>query len=397
MSTTEESGLRDELYRDMNIIRQISDAYINNYGILPLHKDGESLIAAMLDIADADAIKFVSELYNCVVKPVLVTQEEWELLINGEKPGPKYIEGSAKIISGFVDVNTSDFISNSDLSNLSPIIKFVNTIISLMIESQSTHLFIEPKYKDLQISCYNSGKEIGRISYQKYYQIPLLNRLKIMADINLVASRIPQAGYINLKHNGREYIICVNTMPTINGELCRLEIHHKQQINLVDLGADEKLIDKLFSTIRSKTTGIIIVAAPQEYLLKKMFHAIFYDEVFKEKHLICIEEKVSGWQSPQGVHCRANQKTSFTLEMALASAIEMDFDCIAIDELNCNIAKMVYKIFGRLVFVNIIAEDIKAVERQLVNVLEIPSGQYRSQTIAVLFADGDNITLNEIK
>ncbi len=214
-----------------------------------------------------------------------------------------------------------------------------------------------------------------------------------MADLNIAEHRMPQTGQVNINAGSKSYLMRVHIMPTEYGELCQLELHAEKPAELGEFGADNALIEKFSNLIRTKSSGVIIVAAPQDFLLKNIFQAVFGMSVFSEKHLICLEDKVTGWKSPYGIHTRTNHKASYTLENALETVAEMDFDCIAIHGLNSNVVKQIYAMFGRLIFISIVAVDVKAIEKQMVNIYGVTPQQYRSQTIAVLFANGDKVTL----
>ena len=97
----------------------------------------------------------------------------------------------------------------------------------------------------------------------KYLQAAILQRIKIMAKLDITEKRVPQDGRINFKFPGKEIDLRVSSVPTVYGESIVMRILDKSSIMLgiAELGFfsdDQVLIDRILSF----PDGIFLVTGP---------------------------------------------------------------------------------------------------------------------------------------
>ena len=97
----------------------------------------------------------------------------------------------------------------------------------------------------------------------KRLAIPVISRVKVLSNMNISESRIPQDGRIKMTIAGRPVDLRVSTLPTQFGESVVLRVLDKSVVNL-DLEA-LSLPNDILETIRElvrRPNGIFIVTGP---------------------------------------------------------------------------------------------------------------------------------------
>ncbi len=151
----------------------------------------------------------------------------------------------------------------NSMANETPIIRFVNLVLQQAIRDKASDIHFEP-FED----CFRIRYRIDGALYEmapppKSLALPVISRVKVLANLNIAENRIPQDGRIKMSISGRPVDLRVSTLPTQFGESVVLRILDKSVVNL-DL---EKLsmADDVMQSIRklvSLPNGIFIVTGP---------------------------------------------------------------------------------------------------------------------------------------
>ena len=97
----------------------------------------------------------------------------------------------------------------------------------------------------------------------KNLALPVISRLKVMANLDISERRLPQDGRIAITVNGRKIDLRVSTLPTQFGESVVLRVLDRAAVNLdiKTLGLPKAANDYIMEAI-SRPNGILIVTGP---------------------------------------------------------------------------------------------------------------------------------------
>jgi len=159
-----------------------------------------------------------------------------------------------------------DDMSEKDIANMAndtPIIRFVNLVMQQAIKDKASDIHFEPFENQFRIRYRIDGALYEMAPPPKSLALPVISRIKVLANLNIAEQRIPQDGRIKMTISGRPVDLRVSTLPTQFGESVVLRILDKSVVNL-DL---EKLsmTDELMENIRKLVrlpNGIFIVTGP---------------------------------------------------------------------------------------------------------------------------------------
>ena len=91
----------------------------------------------------------------------------------------------------------------TDAANETPIIRFVNLVIQQAIRAQASDIHFEPFEEEFKIRYRVDGALYEMSPPPKSLALPVISRIKVIADLNIAEHRIPQDGRIKLTIEGR--------------------------------------------------------------------------------------------------------------------------------------------------------------------------------------------------
>ncbi len=144
-----------------------------------------------------------------------------------------------------------------------PIIRFVNLVLQTAVKAEASDVHFEPFEDQFRIRYRVDGALYEMAPPPKNLAIPVISRVKVIADLNIAEHRIPQDGRIKLTIAGRPIDLRVSTLPTQFGESVVLRVLDKSVVNL-DLES-LSLPEDVKSSIRvavKRPNGIFIVTGP---------------------------------------------------------------------------------------------------------------------------------------
>ena len=140
---------------------------------------------------------------------------------------------------------------------------FLLNIIHEAKEIGSSDIHFEIFEKQARVRLRIDGKLMEKylISLEEYPKI--INRIKIMAGLDISEKRLPQDGRINLTSAQEDFDIRVSSLPTLHGEKLVLRILSKNNVDvsLEKLGFTEKELNT-YKTAVQKPNGIVLISGP---------------------------------------------------------------------------------------------------------------------------------------
>ncbi len=242
------------------------------YQLAPLNKTGLLLTVAMLDPMDINAIDAIEVYTNNEIEAVICTEQDLNQLHAG-------LYGSYSGIGGVLDdmeemrfdkeTDKAEITEDVEVSSLqgmaeeAPVIRLVNSILSQGVREGASDVHISPEKNYVQVRFRVDGKLHEVPAPPKSMFLPIISRLKILANMDISISRIPQDGRFTVKMKNKEINLRVSTMPSIYGEnmVLRLLDTSSGVYSLKRLGMsedDRKKIEKMIQ----KPYGMILSTGP---------------------------------------------------------------------------------------------------------------------------------------
>ncbi|MDQ6809794.1 MAG: GspE/PulE family protein [Verrucomicrobiota bacterium] len=148
-------------------------------------------------------------------------------------------------------------------ANATPIIRFVDLILFQAIQNRASDIHFEPFENEFKIRYRVDGALYEMAPPPRHLALPVISRVKVMANMNIAERRLPQDGRIQKNIAGRSVDLRVSTLPTQFGESVVLRVLDRSTVNLdIDaLGMPDNVRDYILEVIE-RPNGIFIVTGP---------------------------------------------------------------------------------------------------------------------------------------
>ena len=166
-------------------------------------------------------------------------------------------------LADFEDLDDSKEGDLTDAANETPIIRFVNLVMQQAIRAKASDIHFEPFEEEFKIRYRVDGALYEMSPPPRSLALPVISRIKVIADLNIAEHRIPQDGRIKMTIEGRAVDLRVSTLPTQFGESVVLRVLDKSAVNLDldNLGLPENVKTGIRDAVR-RPNGIFIVTGP---------------------------------------------------------------------------------------------------------------------------------------
>ena len=148
-------------------------------------------------------------------------------------------------------------------ANATPIIRFVDLILFQAIQDRASDIHFEPFENEFKIRYRVDGALYEMSPPPRHLALPVISRVKVMANMNIAERRLPQDGRIQKNIAGRHVDLRVSTLPTQFGESVVLRVLDRSTVNLdlEMLGMPDYIHEYLIELI-NRPNGIFIATGP---------------------------------------------------------------------------------------------------------------------------------------
>jgi type IV pilus assembly protein PilB len=256
---------------DPEVLKLIPHDMCERHRILPVSRAGSSLIVAMADPSNLNAIDDIKFTTGYNVEPVVASEaaimEAIDRYYNQETniSYDEIMEGFDETEIEFAEDEGEDGVLDMErASEDAPVVRLCNAIMLSAIKKGASDIHVEPYEKVLRVRYRIDGVLHDEMHPPLKLKAAISSRFKIMASLDIAERRLPQDGRIKLKlGKGREMDFRVNALPTIWGEkMCmRLLDKGNLQLDMTKLGFEQKALEDFKEAIY-KPFGMVLVTGP---------------------------------------------------------------------------------------------------------------------------------------
>jgi len=262
--------------------------------------------------------------------------------------------------------NIEDFVEEAS------VIKLVNEIIFEAYKKRATDIHIEPYRGELSIRYRIDGvlydANVG--TQIKEFILPIISRIKIMCNLNIVEKRLPQDGRAVVKTQDQQLDLRVSTLPTPYGESMVIRIlpttmlfsMEKLGLNVEDRATLEELIAKPY--------GIIFITGPTGSGKTTSLYACLSQLNTRDRKIITIEDPIE-YELKGITQIQVSSDIGFDFANGLRSILRHDPDIIMVGEVrDLETAQIAVRVAltGHLVFSTLHTNDAPTGITRLVDI-----------------------------
>lgn len=250
------------------ILNMVDGAVARRHKIVPIMKHDNTLTIAMGDPTALDTLDTLRYVLRTDIDAVISREADIRKTID------RYYGSTEDQVEDYIADLTNSEVDVSSLAEEAaasrdkddddaPIIRLVSLIIIEAYRARASDIHLEPMEKRFRIRYRIDGVLVETENPPKYLQNNILQRLKIMARLDITEKRVPQDGRIMFTMPGKQIDLRVSTVPTVHGESIVMRILDKSSITLgiPELGFfsdDQAMIVKILGL----PDGIFLVTGP---------------------------------------------------------------------------------------------------------------------------------------
>ena len=311
----------------------LSQKFLKQHHVIPLHEDDKNVIFAVADPSDQYLKQALELATDKKISLAISTPEQISHAIERIYVNQASLSDISDEIVESGNDDSDDIERLKDLASEAPVVRLVNLLINRAVEVRASDIHIEPFRDTLKVRYRVDGVLQEVESPPARSTAAVISRVKIMAKLNIAERRRPQDGRIQLRVHGREIDLRVSTVPSLYGESVVLRILDKEHssLDLITLGFDEDIHQQFLSTI-SLPHGILLVTGPTGSGKTTTLYGALQILNSPDKKIITVEDPVE-YQLNGVTQIQVRTQVDLTFANALRSVVRQDPDIIMIGEM----------------------------------------------------------------
>ncbi|WP_067837441.1 GspE/PulE family protein [Amphibacillus sediminis] len=282
--------------------------------LMPIELHENSLTVAMNDPLDYYAIDDLELATGFEIKPVLATKDDILQAIN------KYYD-----LDEDFEADASD--------EHAPAVRILDQILQTGVTLRASDVHLDPSEAKIAVRYRVDGMLRNERVLPKRIQNALIARVKILANLNITETRMPQDGRIRLVIDAKPIDLRVSTLPTVFGEKVVIRILDLTNIlkKLTELNLVQDTLTK-YQEVISRPSGLILLTGPTGSGKTTTLYSSINELNREDVNIITVEDPVE--YQLEGINqVQVNSSVGLTFATGLRSILRQDPNIIMVGEI----------------------------------------------------------------
>jgi len=308
----------DQLNPQAEALAMVDSGTARAFGALPIDlAEGKLRVA----VSDPDVLPLLADLEGVTGKPTEPVMAESGAL--AEAVEKAYAGHSAQAAEG----------EKSEASEAAPIVRLLESILTRAVRDRAADVHLEPYQGDFRIRMRVDGV-LYEIDPPPAHLAPaIISRVKVLANLDISETRMPQDGRIEMVVDGRPVDFRVSTVPIQGGESVVLRILDRKslQLDLTKLGLLEGEQEQLQDFVQ-KPHGIVLVTGPTGSGKTTTLYSLLSQVNTPERKILTVEDPVE-YDLDGIVQVPVKEEIGVGYSSVLRTMLRQDPDIILVGEI----------------------------------------------------------------
>lgn len=307
------------LYRypiDENVLGLVSKEMAQRNFIMPLKIQDNALMIAMKDPMDYYIIDDLEMATGFSISPVIAAKDDILYAIN-----KYYFKNEAEIM-------TDD--SGDDEA---PVIRLLDQLLTTGIQLKASDIHIDPQETNVNVRYRIDGRLQTEKLIPKQLQNSLIARIKILADLDITQTRLPQDGRIKTTVRVTPVDLRISCLPTVHGEkiVIRILDLNNALMHLNELNFSEENRKK-YKQLISRPSGLVLLTGPTGSGKTSTLYASINQLNSEKVNIVTVEDPVE-FQLEGINQVQVSSAVGLTFASGLRSILRQDPNIIMVGEI----------------------------------------------------------------
>ena len=322
------------------VLHDIPEESARHYKMIPLGRNEGYFDAGLLnpsDVAAKEALKFISTRLNLPARVFIITPSDFDAVmqqyksITGEITKAlgefeKEYESLGEDIT-FKKEETSKIVEDA------PITKMMAVILRHAVEGRASDVHIEPTRANLRVRFRVDGVLHTSLTLPSDVRAALVARIKVITNLKIDETRIPQDGRFHAEILGRPIDFRVSTFPTAMGEKVAIRVLDPEAgvTTLSDLGLNGRNLSVIEENIQ-RPYGMILITGPTGSGKSTTLYALLKTLNQETSNIISLEDPIEYFTA--GVNqSQIRPEIGYDFATGLRHILRQDPDIIMVGEI----------------------------------------------------------------
>ena len=327
-----------------DILPLVPEETVRNYYVVPLSKKDSTLIVGMVHPDDGkaqDALKFIAKQSRLNLGIYIIPMSLWEDMLRRYSPYRSEVSEAVKAVTTysakkFSPTNKAIQLEAGASGDEAPIIRIVASTLKEAVLQKSSDVHIEPQRNRLRIRFRIDGdlKEVSSMPIELHQ--PIVSRIKVLSNLKIDETRIPQDGRFRSVLMGRDIDFRVATFPTPVGEKVAIRVldplvglRGLEDLGL--LGSNKERVQRA----TQKPYGMILITGPTGSGKTTTLYALMQELNNDESNIVSLEDPVEYYMDGLN-QSQVHPEIGYDFASGLRQILRQDPDTIMIGEIRDN-------------------------------------------------------------
>ena len=331
-----------------NVLNLIPEDTARHYGFIAFNREDNVLDVGMVypdDTKAQEAVKFIVERLNLKLKISIIIPSDFKNILKQYQTFAKefndLLQDFQKRFSS-VQKKKSPFklvdleSTAGAVAEEAPIIKLFASILKYAVRARASDIHIEPERNKLRVRFRVDGNLSSSLSLPSSIHQAIITRVKIMTNLKIDETRLPQDGRFFTIIDDKEIDFRVSTFPTALGEKIAIRILDPTSglKSIHELGLEGKNLEILENEIL-KPYGMILITGPTGSGKTTTLYAIMQILNQDKVNIVSLEDPVE--YTMEGINqSQVLPEIGYTFARGLRHIVRQDPDIIMVGEIRDN-------------------------------------------------------------
>jgi type IV pilus assembly protein PilB len=323
---------------DIGVLEMLPAEYRKEKLVLPIRRDERGIFVCLANPADIFLIddlkrRLRGTLHLVVTPPADILKVNEELTASNVQQVDDIIKDIAEDAVEVVRKEADDVADLEKIAGESPVIRYVNYLITSAVREGASDIHIEPSEDKLRVRLRVDGVLFEQQAPPLGMHAAIVSRLKIMSNLDIAERRLPQDGRIRASVHGRTVDLRVSILPVVHGEKCVIRILDNRSIlvGMENLGMLPDTLERFTHHIL-QPHGIVLVTGPTGSGKSTTLYSAIRVMPAGELNISTVEDPVE-YELSSINQVNVHESIGMTFSAALRSLLRQDPDVVMVGEI----------------------------------------------------------------
>jgi len=317
------------------VVQTLPENVARRYRVIVLENRERDVLVGMADPTDLFAYDELGRILQKRVRQAVVKESQLLYLLDDMYNRSGELDDLALELNEELSENDIDLgvmLKTVDASD-APVFRLLEKLFEDALRAKASDIHIEPEENLFRVRQRIDGVLHETVMNEQRIAAALVQRLKLMANLDISEKRLPQDGRFQIKVKQHSIDVRLSTMPVQSGEavVMRLLDQSAGILDFDQLGMDEQIKQRIQRLIK-QPHGLMLVTGPTGSGKTTTLYAALNELNLAENKIITVEDPVE-YRLERINQVQVHEQIGLTFAKVLRTALRQDPDIVLIGEM----------------------------------------------------------------